>query len=108
MSNLHAEDELHRQIAAEQAQETLQQDGPLWRPETDIVPTPEVAKAIQLAVAGAFYGEEKIRNQQPFVAVRSGDFWVVSGSLPKKTLGGKAITVIRAANGEILQVSHGR
>lgn len=62
MSNLHAEDELHRQIAAEQVQRALQQDGPLWRPETEIVPTPEVAKAIHLAVAGTFCGEEKIRT----------------------------------------------
>lgn len=108
MSKLHAEDEFRRQIAAEQVQEALQQDGPLRRPETAIVPTPEVAKAIHLAVAGAFYGEEKIRNQQPFVAVRSGDFWVVSGSLPQGMRGGTAVTVIRAANGEILQLIHGR
>ena len=109
MSNTHAQDTAHTQVAAEHVKEALQQSTPLPHdPKALIVPNQDVAKSIHLAVAGAIYGEEKVRSQQPFYAVRSGEFWVVSGSLPRKMLGGTAVTVIRAHNGEILRVTHGR
>lgn len=93
-----------RHIAAAQ-----QQSSPLPGQIPDaVVPNAEVAKAIHLAVAGAVYGEAKLAGQRPFQAVRRGDFWVVSGSLPPKTLGGTAVTVMRASTGEVLRVTHER
>ena len=110
MTDTHAaQDERYVQYAAEQIEAALQQSGPL--PGGDaamVVPNEGVAEAIHFVIAWSIYGEEKIRNQRPFRAVRSGEFWVVLGSLTPKTLGGTAITVIRARNGEILRVTHGR
>src|SRR6266481_3709219 len=39
---------------------------------------------------------------KPFVAVRSGDYWVVHGTLPSGMVGGTPITVIRAKDGAVL------
>jgi NTF2 fold immunity protein len=98
---------IYADAAANHAKEALQQGKPIsWKTDALVVPNATVAEAIHSAVAGSVYGDEKIQKQKPFHAVRTGEFWVVFGSLPVKTLGGTAVTVIRASNGEILRVIH--
>jgi NTF2 fold immunity protein len=70
------------------------------------VPTEKVAVEIHQAVTSAIYGAGHIQKQKPFLPVRSGEFWVVYGSVPGKSLGGAAVSVIRASNGEVLSVTH--
>ena len=70
------------------------------------VPTAAVAEKIHEAVASSVFGADHIRKQRPFKAIRSGDFWVVYGTLQAGGLGGAAVSVIRAANGEVLGVVH--
>jgi hypothetical protein len=70
------------------------------------VPTERAAATIHEAVSSTIFGAEHIRKQRPFRAIRSGEFWVVYGTLPKEALGGTAVSVIRAANGEVLSVLH--
>jgi hypothetical protein len=104
-----AEIDVYRQAANMQVQAALKQSTPLpWDPHGLVVSTDAVAKAIHAAVAGSIYGDAKVQKERPFRAVRSGDFWVVFGSLPKGTAGGTAVTVIRASNGEVLRVIHGK
>jgi hypothetical protein len=59
-----------------------------------------------MAVAAAVYGKDMIEHERPFRSVRAGEFWVVFGSVPFGAVGGTAVTVIRASNGEILRVIH--
>jgi NTF2 fold immunity protein len=100
---------IYADAAANHVKEALRQGKPLsWKTDALVVPNANVAEAIHSAVAGSVYGDEKIQKQKPFRAVRTGEFWVVFGSLPEKTLGGTAVTVIRASNGEILRVIHER
>jgi hypothetical protein len=73
-----------------------------------LVADAEVAQAIHRAIAGAVYGSKEIDGQRPFRAVRSGEFWVVYGCLPRDMLGGVAVTVIRASNGEIVSIMRGQ
>jgi len=72
----------------------------------EIVSTPKVAEAIHEAVSIPFYGEETILAERPFKAVRYGEYWLVTGYLPPDALGGTAVSVIRASNGEVLLVQH--
>jgi NTF2 fold immunity protein len=103
------EESIYLDAAANHVKEALRQGKPLsWKTDALVVPNANVAEAIHSAVAGSVYGDEKIQKQRPFRAVRTGEFWVVFGSLPEKTLGGTAVTVIRASNGEILRVVHER
>jgi NTF2 fold immunity protein len=100
---------IYADAAANHVKEALRQGKPLsWKTDARVVPNANVAEAIHSAVAGSVYGDEKIQKQKPFRAVRTGEFWVVFGSLPEKTLGGTAVTVIRSSNGEILRVIHER
>ncbi|MDP9099561.1 MAG: YbbC/YhhH family protein [Verrucomicrobiota bacterium] len=99
--------EATREEIEKAVQEALQQKAPLPG-DSLVVPNGEVAQAIHCAVAGAVYGSKEIEKQRPFFAVRSGDFWVVSGYLPPDTLGGVAVTVIRAKTGEVIWITHGQ
>jgi NTF2 fold immunity protein len=100
---------IYADAAANHVKEALRQGKPLaWKTDALVVSNATVAEAIHSAVAGSVYGDEKIQKQRPFRAIRTGEFWVVFGSLPEKTLGGTAVTVIRASNGEILRVIHER
>lgn len=72
----------------------------------EAVSSATVAEQIHAAVAGAIYGKEHIEQQRPYVATRSGRFWVVFGTLTPQSMGGTAVTVIRASNGEVMRVIH--
>jgi hypothetical protein len=90
--------------AAARVQQALLQHEPIpWSKSRLVVPTAEVAIGIHTAVVRAAFGETALRDK-PFVAVRSGDYWVVHGTLPPGTVGGTPITVIRAKDGAVLWV----
>lgn len=101
------QDQIDREWAADRVREALRQRTPiLGSPRTIVVPTAAVAEAIHAAVVRGVFGDATIREQRPFHAVRSGEYWVVHGSLPVGFAGGTAVTVIRAKDGAVLWVFH--
>lgn len=84
--------------------EALQQKTPVTNYDKPIVPTAEVAVGIHKAIATGIYGRDSL-GQEPFRAVRSGEYWVVYGALPKDFFGGVPITVIRASDGKVMWVT---
>src|SRR4029077_16620316 len=102
-----SEDDLYAQAAAEHVREAVAQKQPMpWKKGALVVPNAEVAKSIHRVVAGAVYGKADVDSERPFRAVRSGDYWVVFGSLPRGWAGGTAITVIRASDGRVMRIIH--
>src|SRR6266850_2616183 len=77
-------------------------------PSKGFVPDEKTAIRIAEAVLSPIYGEDKIRNEKPFVASLKRGVWTVQGSLPKGWAGGVAIAEISKSDGRILRVSHGR
>jgi NTF2 fold immunity protein len=92
--------------AADTVREALRQKEPIpWSKSRLVVPTAAVAIGIHTAIIRAAFGEDALHDK-PFVAVRSGDYWVVRGTVqggPTVT-GGTPITVIRAKDGAVLWV----
>jgi hypothetical protein len=84
--------------------EALRQKKPVTNYDKPLVSTAEVAVGIHKAVATGIYGRESI-GKEPFRAVRSGEYWVVYGDLPKGFFGGVPITVIRASDGKVMWVT---
>jgi hypothetical protein len=100
-------DEMYTRAAASYIQKALQQrEHGSSKTALLIVPTAAVAEAIHAAVEGAVHGQKHIDEERPFRTVRSGDFWVVFGTLPQTVLGSTAVTVIRASTGEVLLMTH--
>jgi NTF2 fold immunity protein len=79
-----------------------------YRPIEGYVPDEKTAVKIALAVWEAIYGQAAIAKQAPHKAVLIDGAWVVSGTLPRKMLGGVALAEISKEDGKILRVSHGR
>lgn len=79
-----------------------------YRPPEGYVPNEETAIKIALAVWEPIYGPVAIAKQAPHTAVLSDGTWFVTGTLPKKMLGGVALAEIAKEDGKILRVSHGR
>jgi len=101
-------DEMYVRAAASYVQKALHNQGERAGSKKDslVVPTAAVAEAIHAAVEGAVYGPKLIEEERPFRSVRSGDFWVVFGTLPQTVVGSTAVTVIRASTGEVLLMTH--
>jgi hypothetical protein len=101
------QDQIDRDWAAEKVREALRQREPILDGKgASVVSGAAVAEAIHVAVAGAVFGKAALREQRPFHAIRSGDYWVVHGSLPPGFAGGTAVTVIRARDGAVIWLFH--
>ena len=80
-----------------------------YKPPHGYVPDSATAIKIAVAVWEPIYGQERISQQTPYVAVLANGIWTVTGSLPKQyTRGGTAVAEISKDDGKILRVSHGR
>jgi hypothetical protein len=77
-----------------------------YKPKSGYVPNKEVAISIALSVWEPIYGKEKIAKQAPYFAYLVGDIWVVTGSLPKGSVGGTAKAVISKDTGEVKHIIH--
>jgi len=90
--------------AADNIRRALRQREPIsWTKSKLVVPTEAVAVGIHIAIVRAAYGERALR-EAPFHAIRSGDYWVAHGTVPKGMAGGTPLTVIRAKDGKVLWV----
>jgi hypothetical protein len=102
-----SEDQTHIRAAEATIRDVLQHTGAPPRGDgVAVIPTAEVAIAVHDAIASAAYGRDLIQKERPFHAVRVGEFWFVTGTMPEGALGGVASTVIRASNGEVLRLIH--
>ena len=77
-------------------------------PARGFVPTADVAIAIAVAVWSPIYGADHIAGEKPYVAVLHDGVWLVTGSLPKDSIGGVAEARIAQSDGRILSVTHGQ
>ena len=54
------------------------------------------------------YGKNEILNERPYDYYRFGDFWILTGTLPKQSLGGTFNIKINRKTCQIINISHGK
>jgi hypothetical protein len=66
--------------------------------------------AIKIAEAILFdiYGKENIERQKPYEEYLIKNYWVISGTLPKRSKGGTFLIIINAKNAQVLKITHGK
>jgi hypothetical protein len=69
---------------------------------------PQVALKMAELILNSVYGKDEIQRQKPFSIKDTGDSWIISGSLPKNSLGGVANIEIDKRTGTITNVTHGK
>ena len=75
-------------------------------PSEGLVPDEQTAISIAVAVWSPIYGQDNIAKQKPYQVFLVDGYWVVSGSLPKRMVGGTAKIVISREDGRIINISH--
>ena len=81
-----------------------------FHPSRGFVPDQSTAIAIARAVLIPIYGANRIKYEEPLVAIRKGDIWIVNGTLrcTPHCLGGTASISLSASDGRILNLFHSK
>ena len=77
-------------------------------PPEGLVPDEQTAISIAVAVLSPIYGKDKIASQKPYQVFLVDGYWVITGSLSIRKVGGTATIVIAKADGRIINISHGK
>jgi hypothetical protein len=77
----------------------------------DVVQSAEVAGNIAFALASPRYGEETVRNEQPFIVTLNNGIWEVRGQMPPSCrpnlcVGGVLEIDIQAVDGKVVRLRH--
>jgi hypothetical protein len=66
--------------------------------------------AVQIAepILFSIYKRKNIESQKPYEIYLLENHWVISGTLPKDSLGGTFLIIIDAKNSRIIKITHGR
>lgn len=67
-------------------------------------------KAIEFAelILWDVYGKKNIEKQKPYSAFLIDEYWFLSGTLPKRMLGGTFTIIIDSRNYRIVRLTHGK
>ena len=75
---------------------------------TLIIKNKETAIKLAETILFDMYGKKNIESQKPYDIHRFQNYYVISGTLPKKSIGGTFIIIIDGTNSKILKISHGK
>lgn len=78
------------------------------QPARGVVPDAKTAGAVALAYLTPIYGEAMVRGEMPLQATLSDDVWMVTGTLPRGSVGGTAHMLICRRNGAVLSIIHSK
>ena len=73
----------------------------------EIITDDKIAISIVEPLLFSVYGKENIVKQRPYKIGKVQNYWVISGSLPKQTIGGVFEIIIDSKNGKIVRLTHG-
>lgn len=76
--------------------------------KTLIIKNVDTAVKIAEPILFEIYGKESIEHQKPYEIHKLDNYYVISGTLPKGSLGGTFIIIIDGTNSKVLKISHGK
>jgi hypothetical protein len=76
--------------------------------KTVIIKDSATAISVAEPILFGIYGKDNITRQRPYETYFIGNYWVISGTLPKNSLGGTFLIIMDARDGRILRITHGK
>lgn len=73
-----------------------------------LVRNKESAIKIAEAILCDTYGTSNIKNQRPYEVNYIDGYWALNGTLPENENGGTFLIIIKAANGQVVKMTHGK
>jgi hypothetical protein len=73
-----------------------------------VVTDKETATEIAEKITFKIYGKENIVAQRPYEVHFIKGYWILNGTLPKGMLGGTFLVIIKAKDGQVIKLTHGK
>ncbi len=76
--------------------------------KTEIIRDSVTAIKIAESILFNIYGKKNIVRQRPYENYRIDNYWVITGTLSKNSMGGTFLIIIDSINSEIIKITHGK
>lgn len=76
--------------------------------ESTIIKDSITATIIAESVLFGIYGKANITKQKPYEIYHIQNFWLLTGTLPKGSLGGTFLIILDDRNSQIIKITHGK
>jgi hypothetical protein len=74
----------------------------------EILKDKETAILVAEQILFAGYGRKNIEYQKPYDIYKIKNYWIVSGTLPKGSLGGTFLIIMDARDSRVIRLTHGK
>ena len=54
------------------------------------------------------YGKDNITRERPYEVNFIDGYWIINGTLPENMFGGTFLIIIKATNGQVIKLTHGK
>jgi hypothetical protein len=76
--------------------------------KTVIIKDSSTAISVAEPILFSIYGKNNITQQRPYETYFIDNYWIIGGTLPKKSVGGTFLIIMDASNGRIIKITHGK
>jgi hypothetical protein len=76
--------------------------------KTVIIKDSVTAISVAEPILFSIYGKDNIIRQRPYEIYLIDNHWIISGTLPEKSVGGTFLIIMDARNNQIIKITHGK
>jgi hypothetical protein len=74
----------------------------------EILKDKETAISVAERILFSGYGQKNIEYQRPYEIYKITGYWIISGTLPKGSVGGTFFIIMDARNSRVVRLTHGK
>jgi hypothetical protein len=74
----------------------------------EIITDKETAVSIAEKILFSSYGQKNIEQQRPYEIYKIKSYWIISGTLPRGSVGGTFFIIMDARDSRVVRLTHGR
>jgi hypothetical protein len=74
----------------------------------EIIKNKETAILVAEQILFSGYGQKNIEQQRPYEVYKIKNYWFISGTLPKGSVGGTFLIIIDARDSRVIRLTHGK
>ncbi|HMV10377.1 MAG TPA: NTF2 fold immunity protein [Cyclobacteriaceae bacterium] len=78
------------------------------RKQREIIKDKKTAVSVAEQILFAIYGQTNIKKQRPYKIYKIKNYWSISGTLEKRSVGGTFLIIMDARDGRIIRITHGK
>lgn len=76
--------------------------------QREIIKDKKTAVSVAEQILFAIYGQTNIKKQRPYEIYKIKNYWSISGTLERRSVGGTFLIIMDARDGRIIRITHGK